>query len=102
MGSVTLLANRYDCPNRGKPGAGLRHDQGLGLPPRAKCSGCGGRLVTGRGRWGVFVWTGDGNYPAEAAAATYVRGGAAQDHADKLNVAADPGGWVVRWIPEGA
>jgi hypothetical protein len=99
------LANRWHCVHRGNPAAGLRHDEGMGKPPRQKCSGCGGEFVHEQGLLGVFAWRQDGRYPAGDSRGTRLTDRAAQRLADKLN-AEDPdgapaGGYVVRWIPEG-
>ena len=103
---MAQLATRWWCVHRGTPAAGLTHSQGTGRPPASgKCRYCKGGLVSETGTWGIFAWTGDGRYPAEAARETRVREGAAQALADKLNDTdpqpASPGGWVVRWIPIG-
>ena len=101
------LATRHWCIHQGNEAAGLLHSEGTGKGPASgKCRYCKGKIVTERGLWGVFAWTGTGRYPAEAAERTSTIKGAAQRRADTLNESPaevrDLGGWVVRWIPEGS
>jgi hypothetical protein len=98
------LANRYTCPNEGKPGAGLVHDRGNGQPPRLRCRTCKGVLAIHTGLWGVFEWEGgNGRYREEDAIELHTRHGRAQHLADRGNrVTPEGGNLVVRWIPKEA
>jgi hypothetical protein len=94
------MAYRYECQLKDRNGSGHSsfHSKGTGKPRGTKCSYCGGGLLVERGKWGVFVWDGRGNYRAEDA--VKVCNTVAQ--ADKL-VYSDEGAaanWCVRWIGE--
>lgn len=84
--TVRSIATRYRCPLQVT--AQCWGDKSK----RASCPGCGARLHTLTGLWGVFTWRGDGRYRAEDAHRTYVRKSAA-DAATKTDQT-----WVVRWI----
>ena len=96
------LARRYVCVNEGNEAAGLQHTSGNGTPtPGRKCYYCKGELRILHGLWGVFEWTGTGDYREEDAVRTYVVKDAADKRADSFNLTGPdggPGGWVVRWI----
>jgi len=92
------VTSRHDCALRLTPGSGHRHTHGEGRPTRKRCV-CGGELVTHTGIWGVFVWTGRGDYRLPDALATFRRGAQASAYAD-AHVTPDHGhgGLVVRWV----
>jgi hypothetical protein len=66
--------------------------RGTGKPKRQRCSYCGGSIRMESGIWGVFQWTGKGDYPLSNALATFTSRA-------RADVVANQGdNTVVRWI----
>lgn len=86
------VATRFTCTNR----VTAHCVSGTGKPRRKTCSACSSPLLIETGAYGVFNWTGTGQYPLHSAiGALYVR----PDAAERAATAA--GEWyVVRWVPE--
>lgn len=91
------IAARHYCSLRDKTGHVSFHTTRNGKPRSKRCTYCAGALVVETGLWGAFVWTGDRNYPLDAALRIFVSEGAAQRFADQRNC--DTADTVVRWIP---
>ena len=84
------FATRYRCSSR----AFVSCTRGEGTPRRRKCSTCGAALLIEQGAHGIYVWRGDGRYPARDAVQLFTSATVADQFAsDHL---AD--GYVVRWI----
>lgn len=92
---MSATASRYECLLRHERGAGLVHDSGTGKPKRKRCR-CGGEFFTLAGWWGVFRWTGTGNYRLTDALSVH----RSDAIADRARAKADPHGetLVVRWV----
>lgn len=82
-----MIAKKHQCEHS----INTLCTRGNGAPTRKRCKYCGGRIRTDEGLWGVFEWTGNGNYPLENALATFSTYGRAQKEADKRDA-------VVRFI----
>lgn len=94
------MAYRYECQLKDHSGSGHRsfHSKGNGKPRGVKCKYCGGGFIVERGKWGVFVWDGRGDYSTEDA----VKLCNTEAQAEKL-VYSDEGvtsNWCVRWVFE--
>jgi len=93
---MRALATRYECVLRDNPLAGLRHHAGAGKPTRKRC-GCGGALIVRSGWWGVFRWTGAGQYPRKDALSLHLTECAAETAAARVDPAGET--TAVRWVP---
>jgi hypothetical protein len=84
------FATRYRCSLNGF----VSCTRGDGTPRRRKCATCGAALLVEQGVHGIYVWRGDGRYPARNAVQLFTSATVADQFAnDHL---AD--GYVVRWI----
>lgn len=69
------------------------HEGGAGKPKRKTCGRCGSQWLVEQGTYGVFVWTGDGRYPASDAVRTFRTEASAEAYAVKTSPE-----YVVRWV----
>jgi hypothetical protein len=89
-------ANRYYCCSH--PDGADGHDAGDGSMPRRYCSGCGARILTERGLWGVFKPAADGNPDGPPLTTRKTRRAAAK-HAASESTRQDTQ-LTTGWIPE--
>jgi hypothetical protein len=74
-------------------GLSSQHDAGSSTPDRKRCRYCGGRFVTQRGHYGLFLHRGDGDYRIEAALSLHF-----SEIGAERKAAEDDREPVVRWV----
>lgn len=85
-------AKRHYCLSGALGQGGITHTSGNGAARIKKCAYCRGTVVTVEGFHGVFIWTGDGRYPAENAVRLFSSIVAAEKFAKTDSR------YVVRWL----
>lgn len=92
------MAYKYECEHKDKAGSGWSsfHTKGNGKPRALKCKYCGGGLYVERGKWGVFVWDGRGDYKREDAVKLFE----SYEKAEELVYADADKNYCVRWVWE--
>ena len=83
---------RFECINRNNTGAGYHHSKGDGQPRRKRCAYCKGTLYVLHGWWGLFTWTGTGQYYRTDALGLF------RTERDAEHACTKPDEQCVRWV----